>query len=182
MNYIKVVIGSWGSYNECNDRALGSKWLDLADYEDWEEIETELKEEGFKLDGIDEELFIQDIEGICDNSINWDHMHPKELFETLKESGVLDDDYKYEEMTAYLEIRCWSDFKELVDKDGEYWDNDIHYYKGYDWEDYGREMFECCGYKIPEPIENFIDFEAYGKYIGDCYAEECENGIIEICA
>lgn len=102
MNYIKVVIGSWGSYNECNDRALGSKWLDLADYEDWEEIETELKEEGFKLDGIDEELFIQDIEGICDNSINWDHMHPKELFETLKEIGVLDDDYKYEEMTAYL--------------------------------------------------------------------------------
>ena len=102
MNYIKVVIGSWGSYNECNDRALGSKWLDLADYEDWEEIETELKEEGFKLDGIDEELFIQDIEVICDNSINWDHMHPKELFETLKEIGVLDDDYKYEEMTAYL--------------------------------------------------------------------------------
>ena len=29
---IKIVIGSWGSYNECNERALGSKWLDLSDY------------------------------------------------------------------------------------------------------------------------------------------------------
>ena len=26
---ISIVIGSWGSYNECNERALGSKWLDL---------------------------------------------------------------------------------------------------------------------------------------------------------
>lgn len=24
---INVVIGSWGSYNACNERALGSKWL-----------------------------------------------------------------------------------------------------------------------------------------------------------
>ena len=63
-NTISIVIGSWGSYNECNERALGSKWLDLSDYYDWEEIEEELKKQGFELDGIDEELFIQDIEGI----------------------------------------------------------------------------------------------------------------------
>ena len=61
---ISIVIGSWGSYNECNERALGSKWLDLSDYSDWDEIVEELKKEGFELDGIDEELFIQDIEGI----------------------------------------------------------------------------------------------------------------------
>ena len=42
-NEIKIVIGSWGSYNECNERAYGSKWLDLADYSDWDEIEEELK-------------------------------------------------------------------------------------------------------------------------------------------
>lgn len=30
-NNIKIVIGSWGSYNEYNERALGSKWLDLSD-------------------------------------------------------------------------------------------------------------------------------------------------------
>ena len=52
---ISIVIGSWGSYNECNERALGSKWLDLSDYSDWDEIVEELKKEGFELDGIDEE-------------------------------------------------------------------------------------------------------------------------------
>ena len=72
-NQICVVIGSWGSYNECNERALGSRWLDLSDYSDWEEIEEELKKQGFELDGIDEELFIQDIEGIPSNSKNWAH-------------------------------------------------------------------------------------------------------------
>ena len=51
-NEVKVVIGSWGSYNECNERALGSKWLTLNDYDDWDEIEEELKKEGFQLDGI----------------------------------------------------------------------------------------------------------------------------------
>ena len=71
MNRIAMVIGSWGSYNECNERALGSKWLDLSEYSDWEEIEEELKKQGFKLDGIDEELFIQDIEGIPGNIIRY---------------------------------------------------------------------------------------------------------------
>ena len=46
---ISIVIGSWGSYNECNERALGSKWLDLSDYSDWDEIVEELKKEGFEL-------------------------------------------------------------------------------------------------------------------------------------
>lgn len=92
---IKIVIGSWGSYNECNERALGSKWLDLSDYSDWDEIVEELKKEGFELDGIDEELFIQDVEGIEDRSVNWDYVNPEKLFNTLKESGVLDDDYKH---------------------------------------------------------------------------------------
>lgn len=39
METISVVIGSGGSYNECNERALGSKWLDFGDYLSWEEIE-----------------------------------------------------------------------------------------------------------------------------------------------
>lgn len=179
-NEIKIVIGSWGSYNECNERALGSKWLNLADYDSWENIENELKKEGFKLDGIDEELFIQDIEGLPSNACEWDYTNPKTLFEILKESEVLDDDYKYETLLAYLDVRDFSDFENLVNNKGSSWDDDIHIYKGYDWEDYGRMMFEEYCYQIPEVLENFIDFEAYGKYIGDCYAQECENGIIEI--
>ena len=180
MNNISIVIGSWGSYNECNNKSLGSEWLELSNYSNWEEIENELKKQGFELDGIDEELFIQDIDGIPSNACNWDYTNPKELFELLQEADVIDNNYKYDIMCAYLEVRNFDDFKELVNDNGNRWDDDIHYYKGYDWSDYGREMFECCGYKIPEPLENFIDFEAYGKYIGDYYAEEVSNGIIEI--
>ena len=180
MNNISIVIGSWGSYNECNNRALGSKWLDLSDYSSYEEIEDELKKEGFDLNGIDEELFIQDIDGLPSNCCNWDYTHPKDLFELLQEADVIDNDYNYDIMCAYLEVRNFDDFKELVNDNGSCWNDDIHYYKGYDWSDYGREMFDCCGYQIPEQIENFIDFEAYGKYIGDYYAEEISTGIIEI--
>ena len=31
INTVKIVIGSWGSYNACNEKSLGSKWLDLYD-------------------------------------------------------------------------------------------------------------------------------------------------------
>ena len=77
---IQIVIGSWGSYNECNERALGSEWLDLSEFYDWDEIVAELKKEGFELDGIDEELFIQDIEGIPSGCCNWDYTNPETLF------------------------------------------------------------------------------------------------------
>lgn len=179
-NEINVVIGSWGSYNECNNRALGSKWLNLSDYTEWEEIEEELKKEGFKLKGIDEELFIQDIEGINDNYVNWDYVNPQNLFETLQDSGVLYDDYKMETMQAYLEINTFKDFEDLVESHGENWDDDIHLFQNYDWEEYGRMIFEEYGYQIPDSIEQFIDYEAYGKYMGDYNTHEYSNGLIEI--
>ena len=164
MNEIKIVIGSWGSYNECNERALGSKWLNLSDYSSWEEIEKELANEGFELDGLDEELFIQDIEGI-DCKKNWDYTHPK----TCKV-----------EMVYFTDDRSYDDFERLVANYGSNWDDDIHIYKNYDWSDYGKMMFDVCCYQVPDIIENFIDFEAYGKYMGDFYAQEYQDGIIEI--
>ena len=181
MEEIKIVIGSWGSYNECNERSLGSKWLDLSDYSDWEEIEEELKKEGFILNGIDEELFIQDYEGLPDG-INGDYTHPKTLFETLNESGVLQNSYQYDVFQAYCEIRSFDEFEDLVQRKGCHWDDDINLYKGFDWSDYGKEYFDNCCYELPSNLEDFLDFEAYGQYIGSDYAEEYSNGIIEIIA
>ncbi|MCL2797720.1 MAG: antirestriction protein ArdA [Firmicutes bacterium] len=177
---ISAVIGSWGSYNECNERALGSEWPDFSDYSDWEEIEAELVKQGFVLDGIDEELFIQDIEGLPSGCANWDHTSPQRLFMTLYEAGVLEESYKYDAMLAFLEVRCYSDFEELVKSKGFRWDDDIRIYPGFDWADYGREMFECCEHRIDDRLLDFFDFEAYGKYVGDCCAEEWSGGIIEI--
>jgi len=177
---VSIVIGSWGSYNECNERALGSNWLDLSEYSSWEDIEDELKNQGFELDGIDEELFIQDIEGLSDSSANWDYIHPKTLFDKLYEAEVLNCEYKLNLLKAYLEIRSLNEFFELVENHGSNWDCDIILYSGFSWEDYGREMFECFGYNIPDNLLDFFDFEAYGKYIGTNYAYEVEDGILEI--
>ena len=176
---INIVIGSWGSYNACNKKALGSSWIALEDYESWEEIKEELIKQGFDLNGIDEELFIQDIEGI-DTDCNWDYMHPQRLFEVLKESGVLDNSHKFETMEAYLECESFYTFEDLVNNSGSNWDDDIYLYKGYDWDDYGREYYEMCCYQVPSEIENFIDFDGYGRYIGDYYTQEYSNGLIEI--
>ena len=177
---ISIVIGSWGSYNECNERALGSKWLKLADYECWEDILDELESEGFELDGIDEELFIQDIDGIDSSAARWDYMDPERLFETLKLSDVLDDVCQYDLLEAFLEVRDFDDFMQLVDDHGPRWGDDIILYRNYDWEDYGREMFSACGNRIDEGLEYFFDFEAYGKYIGSDYCEEYSGGLIEV--
>jgi len=181
-NKMCIVIGSWGSYNACNERALGSSWLDLDDFTDWEEVVAELEKQGFELDGVDEELFIQDIEGIECSAINWDYMSPKHLFEVIKDSGVLEYDSRYEAMQAFLEIENFDEFMRLVDEHGENWDNGIHVYKGFDWSDYGEEMFDSLenGSEISENLRQFIDFEAYGKHMGDYYCHEYSGGLIEI--
>ena len=180
-NEIRIVIGSWGSYNECNERALGSRWLDLADYGDWEEIEEALTEQGFELDGIDEELFVQDVENLDLDSENTDYMSPRRLFETLRDSGVLLDTDKYDVMEAYLEVRSFSDFEALVDDYGESWDDDIHVYKGYGWEEYGREQFSNSGLSIPDSLIDYFDFESYGESFSyDGLVEKYSGGLIEI--
>ena len=179
-NEIKIVIGSWGSYNECNERALGSQWMDLADYDSWDEIEEALSDQGFELDGIDEELFIQDIDNFPSDATNWDYMHPQRLFEILHEAEVLDDSGKYDTLMAFLEVRGFREFEELVEKYGASWDDDIYIYKKYDWDDYGREMFNCCGYEIPDSLLDFFDFEAYGESFKYDGIEEYSEGLIEI--
>ena len=176
---IQVVIGSWGSYNECNEKALGSKWLDLSDYSDWEEIEEELKKQGFILDGIDEELFIQDIEGIPTDSKNWDYCNPKELFEILKESDILYDDYKYKVFCAFLEILGFDEFERLVKERGIYWNDDIYLMENMDWYDLGYHILHEF-YDIPDFLDNYIDYERYGEELKFDGYHEYSNGIIEI--
>ena len=39
---------------------------------------------------------------------------PETLFNTLKESGVLDDDYKYKVFCTFLKVRNFDDFEEKV--------------------------------------------------------------------
>ena len=178
-NSVNIVIGSWGSYNECNERALGSKWLDLSDYSDWEEIEEELTKQGFKLNGIDEELFIQDIENFP-GSTNWDYMHPKALFELLNDSNVLNDGYAFETMKAYIDVMGADSFFDLVRDKGHRWDEDIYLYPDSTWYDLGYQFIhDSYGDKL-DFIDNYIDYERYGEELRFDGFHEYDGGIIEI--
>lgn len=178
---IKIVIGSWGSYNECNERALGSKWLTLNDYDSWEDILEELELEGFELDGIDEELFVQDIENFPGDVKNWDYVNPAILFDTLKKSGVLDDHNKYDLMEAYCDVEGYDAFEDLVNDREDRWDDDIYMYQGFDWYDLGYHfLHEVDCIEIPECLENYIDYKSYGESFSYDGFHEVNNGIIEI--
>ena len=180
-NKINVVIGSWGSYNECNERALGSNWLTLNDYSDWEEIEEELIKEGFILNGIDEELFIQDVEGI--KGFSCDYMHPKRLFNLCRDAGILEDQYKYEVALAYIEAIGFDDFESLVEDNGDSWDDDIYFYEGKTIEDVLEEMVEECydlNFDKLGWLSHYItiDYEQMARDSDNYY--EVSNGVIEI--
>jgi len=181
-NDIQIVIGSWGSYNECNERALGSQWISLGNYEDWEEIEEELKAQGFDLDGIDEELFIQDIENFpCDSGVNWDYVHPKTLFEMLKKSGILDDAEKYERAEILCEIEGYHEWQRRVEEYEENWDDDMYLYPGFDWYDLGHHFIhEVNCHEIPDWLENYIDYAKYGEELHYDGFHEYSGGIVEI--
>ena len=180
MNTIKIIIGSWGSYSVCNSRALGSSPLNLSNYSDWEQIEETLKNQGFELNGIDEELFIQDMDGLPSDLTDWDNIHPKILFETLKNAGVLQSEYLYNILSAYLEVRTFDEFAKRVERLGDNWNDEIYIYENYDWEDYGKELFENIERHIDDDLIDYFDFEAYGRANGLTSAQEYSHGIIEI--
>lgn len=182
MGNIKIVVGSWGSYNACNDRALGSKWLDLSDYSDYDDIVEELENEGFDLEGIDEELFIQDCEGI--SGFSGDYMHPEKLFNICKEAGILEDDHKYRVAQAYLEVMDWSDSEDLVDRYGERWDDDIYLYDGMTVEDVMQSEVEDAYPELDFSklgwVGNYItiDYEAMARDADGYY--EVSDGTLEV--
>ena len=180
MNTIKILIGSWGSYSACNSRALGSSLINLSGCSDWTQIEETLKKQGFELDDIDAELFVQDIDGLPNGCADWDYINPKDLFETLNKSGVLQSEYLYNVLSAYLEVRTFDLFAERVERLGSNWDDEVYLYEGYDWEDYGKELFENSERRPDDDLIDYFDFEAYGRANGLACAQEYSKGIIEI--
>ena len=178
---VKCVVGSWGSYLSYNSRSLGSSWLDFSKFKSSDDLREELISQGFRLDGVDEELFIQDIEGLPD-CFNCDYMHPETLFKVLKAAGVLDCDYAYSVMLAFLEVRSWSDFVERVERWGSFWHDDIIIHEGASLEDVARDYFyDSYSKEVREVLESldwYIDFEGWGRANLD--AEEYSGGIIEI--
>ena len=79
---------------------------------------------------------------------------------------------------AYLDVMNYDDFKWLVDNHGRRWWNYIN--MGFDWEYYGREMFDVMGYAILESILDRFDFKAYCESFKYYNIYEYSDGLIEI--
>lgn len=150
---IRVVVGSWKAYNECNERGLGSKWLDLEDFESKEELIQELKEEGF-TDLELEELFIQDYEGNI-RLTNCDSINPKFLLKCLREAGYFDDDDKADQIIIHSNEVIEEYFLQDLENDNipEY-----YVYEGTKVE-YTQDRFEQSCYNVPDWVVNYIDFQ-----------------------
>lgn len=175
----KIVIGSWGSYTECNERALGSSWLDLSDYDSWDEIREELTRQGFELEGIDAELFVQDIESDIDFDFNCDAMHPATLFNLLKESEILTDNYKFRVAAAYMEVNGFEDWAYLVEEYGDCWDDDITLWRDMDMVEVAEELIHNC-YDLPEFAERYFDYEAFARDLSYDGYYDTSYGVLEI--
>ena len=173
-----VCIGSWGAYNSANEKSLGSEFIDFAQYDSWEEIEEELRKQGFDLEGEDEELFIQDFDFKMPSGLSGDYTHPKFLYDTLKNSGVLHNEHLYKEMMAYCEAESWDEFQDLVKEKGEEWTNDIIFYEDADGADYAREqIMEWLPKEYFNSLDSYLD---YDKYFNEGDAHETSYGVIEI--
>lgn len=165
-NTIKLVVGSWKAYNECNARGLGSKWLDLSDFNSKEEIVEELKKEGFTNEEL-EELFIQDIESDLDLA-DYDYINPLKLWELLEKNGFFADDHKAINIIIESNNYSTNQFLKFLEEERI---GDYELFEG-SKADYERNAIESC-YDIPKWLLDYIDFE---KLAEDSEEEEIEIG------
>lgn len=158
-NGIKMVIGSYGSYAAANDRALGSKWIDLADFSDWSDVLDELTAEGFDLAGEDAELFVQDVEGLPSDIADG---NPETIFNILKNAGMLEPGADSRLFETFIGLYGWDDFAELVDQKSDSWADDVTFYDGQSLEDVAEELFFEC-YDVPDDLRPYIDINAFAR-------------------
>ncbi len=181
MGNLKIVVGSWKAYNECNERALGSHWLDLTEFNSVEEITEELLKEGFTKEEL-EETFIQDIDFDM-GDMDCDCMTYERLYNLLEEGDILNDGWKQDLMEKFIEAINFDEFEERVEEKGADWTDDIYFYEGQTMEDIAREYVESCINldDLPMHLGEYIDFEQMGR---DIYYEGCyhrlRDGILEV--
>lgn len=174
---VKVVIGSWKAYTECNERALGSKWLDMADFDTLEELEEELKKEGFTDEEL-EETFIHDYEADAEIFDNCDYVSKEKLFEVCE---ILDqvEDYDSELVLALIEYLGIDETLRLIEENK--LDNYTLFSNCETAEDYAIELYNegCFGNIENSYLEMFIDFQAMGEsMIANSEIAETNQGIL----
>lgn len=167
MNELKMYVTSWGRYN----RGLSGCYIDLNGIKDYDDVIEELKEKGFDLQGLDEELTVHDyVEGSICNLMNekFGEWFNENTIEWANELLNLDEN-EIEIILAYAEIHgihsaCENDIQYILDRN----------YIYEDIEEFLNEMYD-----IPERLQSYIDYELMIKY-DSIYKLEDGNYLVTI--
>ena len=156
-------MGSRKAYNEDNERALSSEWINLDDVEDLDDLIAILKSQGFTDEEL-EETFIQDYEGEIDIFENCDYITKEELIKTCESFEDLEDS-DIPKIKALIEAYGIREALEIIKNDRL---EDYGFYEGLDSTDYAEEYFnDCYGYDFEKSGFNFlsyyINFQAMGR-------------------
>ena len=167
----KIIFGSWKAYNDnLTDRAFGSKWLDMSDYDTPEDVYEEMHNEGFTDEEL-EETFIQDFESDIDNLFrDCDNVNVEDAMRILE--MVDDSDNEIEAINAYLE--------EVSDNIDEACDAELYWHDGSTLADICEEYTREC-HEIPDYLDAYIDWDAMARdwsFDGNWY--ESSDGVLEI--
>ena len=94
---------------------------------------------------------------------------------------MLENDYKFELMQAYLEVRSFKDWQDRVEELEEDWDDDIYLHSQQSMEDVAYNIVQDCnGDKLSEPLASYFDYTRFADDLGFEGFTETSYGVIEI--
>ena len=142
----KIYVGTYAKYN---DGSLDGKWVDLTEYNTYEEFVDACRE--LHSDEDDPEFMVQDYENFPEKWYHEAGLPTEEEFDKINEFYMMDDSKKeaYEVFVNYTGLDSIEDFEEA--------------YEGlFDSpQDFGYYAIDTWG--IPDDPESYIDYEAFGR-------------------
>ena len=142
----KIYVGTYAKYN---DGSLDGKWVDLTEYNTYEEFVDACRE--LHSDEDDPEFMVQDYENFPEKWYHEAGLPTEEEFDKINEFYMMDDSKKeaYEVFVNYTGLDSIEDFE-------------VAYEGLFDSpQDFGYYAIDTWG--IPDDPESYIDYEAFGR-------------------
>jgi antirestriction protein len=142
----KIYVGTYAKYN---DGSLDGKWVDLTEYDTYEDFLAAMHE--LHSDEDDPEFMVQDYENFPEKWYHEAGLPTEEEFNKINDYYMMDDSKKeaYEVFVNYTGLDSIEDFEEAYE--GQF-DSP---------QDFGYYAIDTWG--IPDDPESYIDYEAFGR-------------------
>lgn len=150
-----------GTYAKYNDGSIDGKWIDISEYNTYEEFVDACRE--LHADEEDPEFMVQDYENFPERWYHEGGLPTEEEFNKINDYYLMDDNLKrpFEVYVDYTGNDSTEDFEEAYE--GQF-DSP---------EDFGYYCVENFG--IPDSAENYIDYEAYGRDLTEYWHQGDED-------